>query len=49
MPSIDLGQEDKEWKILLQKHTPDYSDAREFWLDFYSLSTPIWMSGEWIC
>ncbi|KAF4258788.1 hypothetical protein KXV27_003297 [Aspergillus fumigatus] len=38
MPSIDLGQEDKEWKILLQKHTPDYSDAREFWLDFYSLS-----------
>ncbi|KAH1546657.1 hypothetical protein KXX57_003302 [Aspergillus fumigatus] len=38
MPSIDLGQEDKEWKILLQKLTPDYSDAREFWLDFYSLS-----------
>ncbi|KAL4993230.1 kinase-like domain-containing protein [Aspergillus recurvatus] len=35
---IGLGQEDKEWKILLQKYMPDFSDAREFWLDFYSLS-----------
>lgn len=35
---IGLGQEDKEWKTLLQKYMPDFSDAREFWLDFYSLS-----------
>ncbi|PWY95706.1 kinase-like protein [Aspergillus sclerotioniger CBS 115572] len=25
---IGLGQEDKEWKVLLQKYMPDFSDAR---------------------
>ncbi|PYH99821.1 kinase-like protein [Aspergillus ellipticus CBS 707.79] len=35
---IGLGQEDKEWKDLLQRFMPDYTTAREFWLDFYSLS-----------
>lgn len=36
--SIGLGQEDYEWKTLLRKYMPDYSEAREFWLDFYALS-----------
>ncbi|KAE8151617.1 kinase-like domain-containing protein [Aspergillus avenaceus] len=35
---IGLGQEDKEWKTLLQKYMPNFSDAREFWMDFRSLS-----------
>lgn len=35
---IGLGQEDYEWKTLLRKYMPDYSAAREFWLDFYALS-----------
>ncbi|KAH8696000.1 kinase-like domain-containing protein [Talaromyces proteolyticus] len=35
---IGLSQEDKEWKTLLQKYMPDYTGAREFWLDFYALS-----------
>ncbi|EED15380.1 conserved hypothetical protein [Talaromyces stipitatus ATCC 10500] len=35
---IGLSQEDKEWKTLLQKYMPDYTDACEFWLDFYALS-----------
>lgn len=35
---IGLGQEDKEWKTLLQKYMPDHTAAREFWLSFYALS-----------
>jgi hypothetical protein len=35
---IGLGEEDKEWKTLLQKYMPDYSSAREFWLDYWYLS-----------
>lgn len=35
---IGLSQEDQEWKTLLRKYMPDYTAAREFWLDFYSLS-----------
>lgn len=34
---IGLGEEDFEWKSLLRKHMPDYTAAREFWLDFYAL------------
>jgi aminoglycoside phosphotransferase (APT) family kinase protein len=34
---ISLGEEDFEWKSLLRKHIPDYTAAREFWLDFYAL------------
>lgn len=35
---IGLGEEDKQWKRLLQEQMPDFAEAREFWLDFYSLS-----------
>lgn len=35
---IGLGQEDFEWKTLLRKYMPDYSAAREFWLDLFALS-----------
>jgi aminoglycoside phosphotransferase (APT) family kinase protein len=35
---IGLGEEDKEWKTLLQSYMPDFAEAWEFWLDFYSLS-----------
>ncbi|KAJ5533358.1 hypothetical protein N7494_009910 [Penicillium frequentans] len=31
---IGLGQEDKEWKDQLLKYLPDYTEARNFWLDF---------------
>ncbi|KAF2195833.1 kinase-like protein [Zopfia rhizophila CBS 207.26] len=34
---IGLGQEDQEWKALLRKHMPSYTEAYEFWLDFYTL------------
>lgn len=35
---IGLGQEDQEWKALLRKYMPDYTEARQFWRDFYTLS-----------
>lgn len=35
---IGLGQADQEWKTLLRKYMPDYTEARQFWRDFYSLS-----------
>ena len=35
---IGLGQEDNEWKTLLQEYMPNNTDAREYWLDFYALS-----------
>ncbi|KAL4947283.1 kinase-like domain-containing protein [Aspergillus filifer] len=35
---IGLGNEDKEWKNLLQLNMPDHTNAREFRLDFYALS-----------
>lgn len=36
--TVGLGREDKEWKTLLQKYMPEYTDAREFWLDYFALS-----------
>lgn len=36
--SVGLGQEDKEWKTLLQEYMPQFKEAKEFWLDFFSLS-----------
>lgn len=36
--SIPDSEEDKEWKTLLRKYMPDYSAAREFYLDYYHLS-----------
>ncbi|KAM0413599.1 hypothetical protein ACHAPT_013623 [Fusarium lateritium] len=35
---IGLGQEDQEWKALLRTYMPDYTEARQFWRDFYTLS-----------
>lgn len=35
---ISLGSEDREWKNLLRKHMPDYTEARQFWQDFHFLS-----------
>lgn len=35
---IGLGQEDQEWKALLRKYMPDYTEARQFWRDVYTLS-----------
>lgn len=35
---IGLTSEDKEWKSLLQSYMPDFTAAREFWVDFYYLS-----------
>ncbi|PYI31595.1 kinase-like protein [Aspergillus indologenus CBS 114.80] len=35
---IGLSQEDKEWKDLLRRFMPDHTAAREFWMDYYSLS-----------
>ncbi|KAK7415859.1 hypothetical protein QQZ08_012216 [Neonectria magnoliae] len=35
---IGLGEEDKQWKTLLQEYMPDFTEAREFWHDFYLLS-----------
>lgn len=34
---IGLGQEDKEWKDLLCKYMPEYTEARNFYLDFMAL------------
>ncbi|CAI6087777.1 unnamed protein product [Clonostachys chloroleuca] len=36
--SVGLGQEDKDWKTLLQEYMPQFKEAKEFWLDFFSLS-----------
>ncbi|CAH0025517.1 unnamed protein product [Clonostachys rhizophaga] len=36
--SVGLGQEDKDWKTLLQEYMPQFKEANEFWLDFFSLS-----------
>jgi len=33
-----LGEEDKQWKSLLQKHLPQHKEGHEFWLDLYALS-----------
>ncbi|KAL3468901.1 kinase-like domain-containing protein [Aspergillus californicus] len=35
--SVPDSEEDREWKALLRKYMPDYSAAREFWLDYYYL------------
>jgi aminoglycoside phosphotransferase len=35
--SIGLGSEDGEWKGLLKDRLLSYPEAKEFWLDFYSL------------
>jgi aminoglycoside phosphotransferase (APT) family kinase protein len=35
--SVADSEEDREWKTLLRKYMPDYSAAREFWLDYYYL------------
>ncbi|KAK2589493.1 hypothetical protein QQS21_012827 [Conoideocrella luteorostrata] len=35
---IGLGPDDVEWKATLRKYMPDYTEAREFWRDFYMLS-----------
>ncbi|EGY23432.1 uncharacterized protein VDAG_04870 [Verticillium dahliae VdLs.17] len=35
---IGLGEEDKQWKTLLQGYMSGFMEAREFWLDFHSLS-----------
>ncbi|PHH75247.1 hypothetical protein CDD80_2526 [Ophiocordyceps camponoti-rufipedis] len=31
-------EDDRAWKTLLRKWMDDYTDAREFWLDYYALS-----------
>lgn len=31
---IGLSEEDWEWKTLLQKNIPDYTEAYKFWMDF---------------
>ncbi|GFG09671.1 hypothetical protein IFM5058_04542 [Aspergillus udagawae] len=35
--SVPDSEEDREWKALLRKYMPDYSAAREFWLDYWYL------------
>ncbi|KAF7136888.1 hypothetical protein CNMCM5793_006503 [Aspergillus hiratsukae] len=35
--SVPDSEEDREWKTLLRKYMPDFSAAREFWLDYYYL------------
>jgi aminoglycoside phosphotransferase (APT) family kinase protein len=35
---IGFGDEDKQWKTLLQQYMTDFTEAREFWLNYYSLS-----------
>lgn len=35
---IGLGSDDAEWKAMLRTYMPDYTEAREFWRDFYALS-----------
>lgn len=34
---IGLGQEDKEWKTLLQKHMPAHNEALEYYMYFLAL------------
>lgn len=36
---ISQGQDDRDWKALLRKHMDDHTDAYEFWLDYYALSS----------
>ncbi|OJI79790.1 hypothetical protein ASPTUDRAFT_194565 [Aspergillus tubingensis CBS 134.48] len=33
--SVADGEEDREWKMLLRWYLPDYSAAREFWLEYW--------------
>ncbi|GLA01027.1 hypothetical protein AnigIFM60653_010880 [Aspergillus niger] len=35
--SVPDSEEDREWKTLLRQYMPDYSVAREFWLEYYYL------------
>lgn len=35
--SVSDGEEDREWKMLLRRYLPDYSAAREFWLEYWFL------------
>ncbi|RDH37521.1 protein kinase-like protein [Aspergillus welwitschiae] len=35
--SVPDSEEDREWKTLLRRYMPDYSVAREFWLEYYYL------------
>lgn len=35
--SVPDSEEDREWKTMLRKYMPDYSAAREFWLNYYYL------------
>ncbi|RAH63269.1 hypothetical protein BO85DRAFT_465171 [Aspergillus piperis CBS 112811] len=35
--SVPDGEEDREWKGLLRRYLPDYSAAREFWLEYWYL------------
>ncbi|GLA59959.1 hypothetical protein AtubIFM54640_011383 [Aspergillus tubingensis] len=35
--SVPDGEEDREWKMLLRWYLPDYSAAREFWLEYWYL------------
>ncbi|KAL3263274.1 hypothetical protein ABHI18_001968 [Aspergillus niger] len=35
---IGLGEEDRDWRDLLQEYMPDLSEAREWWLDYWSLT-----------
>ena len=35
--SVPDSEEDREWKTLLRHYMPDYSVAREFWLEYYYL------------
>lgn len=34
---ICYGSEDLEWKTVLRKYIPDYTEALEFWSNLYSL------------
>lgn len=43
---IGLGKGDHEWKSLLQKHMPDHTKARKFWLSFYALRTYLELDEE---
>ncbi|KAE8356037.1 kinase-like protein [Aspergillus coremiiformis] len=36
--TIGFGEDDAEWKYLLRQRLDPYEHARQFWLDFYSLS-----------
>ncbi|KAL4782700.1 kinase-like domain-containing protein [Aspergillus varians] len=35
--SVGQGEEDWDWKDLLRKYIPDYSDVREFWRNYFFL------------